>query len=370
MNRCASIVALLLACSSLAFAQTWTPKQSMVFARSDFVPVNDGTAMYIGGGCNGNQTVSGICPSVTNYFTKYNFATNTWTVLTSMPRPRYRYSASIVGNKIYFVGGRTLSDSIISEVDVYDISANAWTTLPSQRGVTDFSDSVSFVSGTKMYVTGGYNANYDALNTTVVLDTADGTNLFRAGLVPNKPTRSGDSMAEFYNGKAYVIGGFTSDDGFCRPRNTLEVYDVASNTWTIKASMLAGRGDAAISRVKNMLFLLGGESKETGVLCASGPRSVPLDSVEYYSIDENMWRPYGRIAISRFRFGSSSYGNTVYDVGGQGMNTFNGTAEPYHPVIDQVWALDVSSVFSTSSAISTSTFSFFLVAALCLMALL
>jgi hypothetical protein len=41
-------------------------------ACSDFVAISVGDFVYVLGGCTGNQTVTGSCPTITSHFTKYS----------------------------------------------------------------------------------------------------------------------------------------------------------------------------------------------------------------------------------------------------------------------------------------------------------
>ena len=47
-----------------------------------------------------------------------------------MPRLRYNHSSLIIGNKIYFVGGKDSRDSFILECDCYNIKEKIWELLP------------------------------------------------------------------------------------------------------------------------------------------------------------------------------------------------------------------------------------------------
>ncbi len=67
---------------------------------------------------------------------KYDFKTATWTSLADAPRPRDHFQASVVGNRIVAAGGRVSSGKTkqvfqltVPQVDVYDISKNAWRTI-------------------------------------------------------------------------------------------------------------------------------------------------------------------------------------------------------------------------------------------------
>ena len=47
-----------------------------------------------------------------------------------MPRIRYNHSSLIIGNKIYFIGGKDARDSFILECDCYNIKEKMWELLP------------------------------------------------------------------------------------------------------------------------------------------------------------------------------------------------------------------------------------------------
>lgn len=52
----------------------------------------------------------------------YSFDPNTleFVELADLPRARYRHSSSFVGNEVWIIGGRTLDDTLIPEIDVSD----------------------------------------------------------------------------------------------------------------------------------------------------------------------------------------------------------------------------------------------------------
>jgi N-acetylneuraminic acid mutarotase len=77
---------------------TWTAKASMPTARNPFLSASvvDGM-IYVIGGASGETAFSTV--------EAYDPATNTWTEKTSMPRPRATLATSVVGGKIYALGG-------------------------------------------------------------------------------------------------------------------------------------------------------------------------------------------------------------------------------------------------------------------------
>ncbi|MEZ4774536.1 MAG: kelch repeat-containing protein [Bacteroidia bacterium] len=92
--------------------------------------VYNGKIYVIAGIQNGHQ--SGWVP----WTDVYDPETNTWTELADAPHSRDHFQAVLSGSKIYVAGGRrsgsgaNVFQGTVSEVDVYDIPTNTWTTLP------------------------------------------------------------------------------------------------------------------------------------------------------------------------------------------------------------------------------------------------
>lgn len=61
------------------------------------------------------------CGSISSSLYSFDPNTNSFEELQGLPRPRYRHSSSIVGNQVWLVGGRTIEDSLIPEIDVSGI---------------------------------------------------------------------------------------------------------------------------------------------------------------------------------------------------------------------------------------------------------
>ena len=79
--------------------------------------------VYIAGGCDsplGNEFLEGFfaCSSISNALYEFDVLQNTFTTLAEMPRARYRHAAGIIDNQLWLIGGRTLQDELIAEVDV------------------------------------------------------------------------------------------------------------------------------------------------------------------------------------------------------------------------------------------------------------
>jgi N-acetylneuraminic acid mutarotase len=335
----------------------------MLEPRSDFVALTYENSTFIMGGCIGNQSVdpiTGMCPAITNTFNRYDLNSNSWTVLPSPRHNRTQYSGAIVGTKLYYIGGRDHNGDLLGEVDVFDIESQTWSTLPDQNGVTLRSNSAAFVYGTTIYVVGGYDENYDSLKSVITLNTAV-SNTFATGLIPDKPTDSGDCGSVTIGDYAYVFNGFSSTipDGFCHPRRTFERLDLVNRSWTTIGSTIYARGLPASAVINGKLYLFGGEGKQDN--CTNGnAKSYPVSFLEQYDPSTNRWSDGGAVGSNRFRFSGTSYGNLtlVFSFGGQGVEDdgldLSTDADNFFPVLQSVHAVYVGdqgafSVYGTST---------------------
>jgi N-acetylneuraminic acid mutarotase len=90
--------------------------------------VYDGKFYVVGGNTNGHDG------GFVNWADEYDPVSNEWTPLQDAPNARDHFSAVVVGNQIYCIGGRqtdssgTYFDKVVSAVDRYTIGAS-WTTI-------------------------------------------------------------------------------------------------------------------------------------------------------------------------------------------------------------------------------------------------
>ena len=190
--------------------------------------------ILLAGGCdapNGNTFVDAtgfvldffICESISSKLYSFDPEAGTFETLADLPRPRYRHAAVEAGGKLWLVGGRTVpEDSVIAEIDVYDLATGAWSTPVSVPDGLLTSDNAAFASpdGASVYVVGGYNPFYsdpDSLPTTFSFNVKRALRgkmevTTRAGLGTGRGDIHAVTSAD--GTKAYVTGGF---QGMCQP---------------------------------------------------------------------------------------------------------------------------------------------------------
>lgn len=340
---------------SSTVAQSWQTLSPMPVNRSDFAVLPVANTLYVFGGCIGNQRITGGCPAITNRMESFDTTTNVWTERTPATTNRTQYIGCAYQSTLYYVGGRDIDGNLITSVDVYNTASGQWSQLPNQGNVTSRSNGACFVIGSTLYVTGGYDANYNSLDTTISL--ALPATQFTATAVPSKPMAAGDCQADAIGNYGYVFGGFSSQEtggnGFCHPLATIERYDAASNSWALlNETGFIGRGLPASGVVNGLLYVMGGEAK--GVVCVGGNDiSHPEPTVQSFNPATNSFTTVNSLPTSRFRFSGAAVGTTLYNIGGQAgeviTNSSVNATDPnadsgYFPVTNLVEAMNVSSL--------------------------
>jgi len=115
-------------------ADEWTELETMPTARGAGAGAVIGDKIYVGGGR----------PPAQNAFEVYDVSDDAWTELPSLPtvfNDRNHLAAAAVGDKVFFAGGRydgpSFSDPMTDAVDVFDTVAGTWASaapLPRPRG--------------------------------------------------------------------------------------------------------------------------------------------------------------------------------------------------------------------------------------------
>jgi len=92
----------------------WTWFLSLSDQRLVFIDSPDGN-VYVN---TGNGTGTFECLSISDSLYQFDPIKEVFTQLPNLPMKRYRHSGTIANNQLWIVGGRTLSDELIPQVDV------------------------------------------------------------------------------------------------------------------------------------------------------------------------------------------------------------------------------------------------------------
>jgi len=223
-------------------SQSWTTAELSI-ARYDITTVANGNKVYFAGGL--------IYDSITedeltvDTVDIYDIDTDTWTT-TNLSTARYGMLATVVDNKVLFVGGYGSNGD---RVDIFDQSSSEWTTASLSENKLDGYAAVT--SGNKVYIAGGKYCTYNpdhSINCTASanIDVYDNTT----------NTWSIETMYEgkfsfagiAFDDKIYFAGGSTgfysdynsTSNNIYYPSTLVEIRDPSTGNSTIECLFKGG----------------------------------------------------------------------------------------------------------------------------------
>jgi N-acetylneuraminic acid mutarotase len=249
----------------------------------------------------------------------------TWARRSDLPVKNMQPSTSIVGGKIYVIGGwHAIGEwnpqwQALTRVDVYDPTTDTWTRkadMPTGRGHTN----ACVVDG-KIYVIGGDSGpGFSSIPTVEVYDPVTDTWTQKADMTSRRYWFSTCAV----DGIIYVIGGNAGSQGGWQHLKTVEAYDTVTDTWTTKAEMFTGRSFLATCVVDGLIYAIGGG--------APGKSAV-----EVYDPATDTWTSKTPMPTARYGHDTVVVDGKIYAIGGWWFST-NGpiysTVEVYDTVTD------------------------------------
>jgi N-acetylneuraminic acid mutarotase len=194
-----------------------------------------------------------------------------------MPSKRGSPVAAAVGDKIYVIGGVTLTpgssetalnfntpQSVVGTVEEYDPATNTWrerSPMPTPRNHA----AIGAVNG-KIYVIGGrVGAAFIGLATDVsVVEEYDPATDKWSAPRSRMPTARSALGYGVVNGRIYVAGGEFQDPNMMATFRVVEAFDPATNSWSRMPSMPVSRHGLAGGVIGNKLILVGGDVQSSG----------------------------------------------------------------------------------------------------------
>jgi Ras-related protein Rab-1A len=196
----------------------------------------------------------------------FNYVDMEWKqVVTSgiQPRPRYRHTAEIIGNKMYILGGSENGDDIADGsrhlgVHVLNLSTMEWS-HPAISGINPFprSGHSSAVIGAKsIAIFGGKRNNEVYLNDIILLDVESFNTTLINAVETHLPTPVSNASLTAVGNKLLVFGGTDTrgacyndirllDVGYYLNANDITVNEGASSDYNFKIIII---GDASVGK--------------------------------------------------------------------------------------------------------------------------
>ncbi len=228
----------------------------------------------VGGITNGHNS------GYVTWFDEFDPLTNTWRTLADAPRARDHFHAALIGDKLYAAGGRRTSastdqlfDLTVPEVDVYDFTANQWSTLPNGIPTQRGAPATAVLNGELVLIGGESGTQVGAHRETEALNPTTGTWQRLADL---QEGRHG-TQAIVNNEAIYVVAGsgqrggepeLTSQEVFYRSTPTAPGGVALSESWLEGPSEVT-YGQVAVNTTQNQTVRLTNSGGNQAIVVSS-----------------------------------------------------------------------------------------------------
>jgi uncharacterized protein (TIGR03437 family) len=305
-----------------AQAQQWSATGSLSTARSLHTAtlLTNGKVLVVGG-----INVINPCCTNTGMAELYDPATGQWSATSSPATPRSNHIAMRLHNgKVLIASGNGAPfSSILNTAELYDPATNSWSPA-GNLNVARQSPRATLLADGRVLVSGGMvvsGTTASFTNTAEVYDPATNawtpTGLMNAGRVLH-------TITLLPNGKVLAAGG--SSAAF-RPmlQNTAELYDPATNTWTLTGEMTTPRVTHSTTLMANGRVLVSGGS--------SDGNTIVLAQCELYDPATGRWSVTSNMSTPRVIHTLTPLPNSkVLAAGGSAGSGQVTSAEFYDPV--------------------------------------
>jgi N-acetylneuraminic acid mutarotase len=280
--------------ASVASAKRWQPLAHGPLNRSESTAARVGRYIY---------TLGGFifpAPGHTAQVARYDIRTDRWRLVAPLPIMLNHTSAASTGGKLYVHGGRAdlLPESATNRLFRYEPRADRWTELASSAEPRAAHALVAI--GGKLYSAAGENATTGQLTSMEIYDIA--TDTWSSG--PSMSVGRNHVAGAAARGDFYVFGGRPPDTGL----DVAERFDPESGSWSTLPPMKVARSGIAAATVDRGVVVFGGEQ--------SVPGGHTIPQVEIYDPRRNRWGMLPSMRTPRHGLGGASKGNRVYALEG------------------------------------------------------
>ncbi len=188
-----------------------------------------------------------------------------WTQLSSMPFSNAEFGSATIGGKIYLAGGFAEETALL----VYDVASDSFSRGP-DLPEGNHHPGVATVGG-RLYVLGGHETE----DLVQIYDPDTGT--WSEGAHLPTPRRAFATVV--LRGKIHVIGGTDNPSGGGGGLAAHEVYDPATDRWSVAAPLLEAREHVYGGAIGSKIYIAAGR---VGVF-------VPQDELQIYDPVRDEW---------------------------------------------------------------------------------
>jgi hypothetical protein len=294
---------------------------------------SDGTVAYEGGG------YSFTTSTTINEFGKFNPATNTWTPLAPVPDINNGEASAVYApnvNKLFVFGGEEFnSQLVVNTTRIYDIATNTWSTGAPMPDIRAFMAS-GYFNG-KIYLVGGYTTGQITPAFLQTWEYDPVANTFATKTSIPAAAGFGGAGSGVINGHLYVVGGRDANNAVIA---TTWDYDVAADTWTLRANLPSPDNVPGSAVIGGKLWIFGGGNPFTGssTMPTSGKSGIrawfnrlrrpdTTNALQVYDPGTNSWSSGPNLNEQRSFTSGTDVGNTAVAVGGYNGSTTTASVE-------------------------------------------
>ena len=286
----------------------WYQAPPLMVPRGAATAINHNGYIYVFGGKSFDN-------KVLNSVEMYDLETHVWDTTAVPPFQFPRYNASVVAfeGKIYLLGGRDNKD-IRREVEVYDPVQNNWSSAHDLRRNRE--GLAGAVFNDRIYAIGGQEDNYKLIDEIEWYDQPADNWL---DAVFNLPYPRAAHFSGVEKNTFYMFGGY-----YYGP--TAECYKAEPGTsgyqWIRLNDLDRGRAYGASAKVRNEIFLLGGETSDG-----------KTNTVQVFNTDTELFGPCEPFSAARSGLAAVTVRDTIiFIIGGfeTSLNEPVATVEYYY----------------------------------------
>jgi hypothetical protein len=216
-------------------ANSWSPVAPMQVGRTRAAgtSLQDGRVLVTGGGQYGATLSSAEI---------YDGATGAWTLISPMSTDRLLHSAiTLADGRVLVVGGEEVPDTTHG-AEVYNPATGTWAPTAPVRDVREQAAVVRLSDG-RIMVAGGYALSGADAGTQASVEIYDpATNVWTVA-APMQEARIEPALALLPDGRVLAAGGHRFTDAHPDDLREAEVYDPAADTWARTADLRLPRGE-------------------------------------------------------------------------------------------------------------------------------
>jgi WD40 repeat protein len=256
----------------------------------------------------------------------YDPSTGLFSATDSTHAARHGSTATLLPNgKVLIVGGiSSNSQTRLATAELYDPTAGTFTYTGSMVVARDYQIAVLLQNG-KVLIAGGGDGSGVALDSSELYDPVTGTFALSGTMLERRDDATGTLLP---NGKVLVVGGGNNDVS----NGTAELYDPATGTFSASQSSIAPRSFATATVLPNGSVLICG-----GVDGANSANT--LNDAQLYDPASDTFTLTGAMATPRFDHSAVLLKNgTVLVAGGYNGSGVTSGAEIYSGSGDEIFA--------------------------------